>query len=510
MQMENDLNTSSYDCVVVGSGMAGLTSSIVLAKQGLRVALVEKGKAPAPVLSGFMRSGLHCETGLHATGLLGDGESLAHIFRYLDIWDQLRPLPFKQTGSDRIILPGGKELRLGYGESYVSELLAQFPDEEKAITSYAEMARKEFERSSFLNLRADMGDFEVNLPSEENLSEYLDKLTTNPYLRLALSIRCLYYGVPPEQAALNLHALVDSTFIASVHNVAGGGRALVKALISSARRAGVKCYFGKGVENILSSELEFQGVRLADGTILSAGNCIYTGHPSLLPGLCEQNETAGGVLKPAYVRRLNALKETSSLFMGFASVQGPLPELEGSVFYLCPETDLGKMITGVDPEHDIIYLHLTESKGGYSLNAIMPCSLDVFREFKEDDQADDEKSAAYAARKQQILDKIENRILEALPQLRGRISWLDSSSPLTMGRYANNPRAGIYGVKHVLEQIPPLPATRIKGLYLAGQSILLPGILGSAISALVACGLVSDMKKIHMDLLDIASNYEKK
>ncbi len=494
--------------------MAGLSSAIILAKQGLRVALVEKGKAPAPVLSGFMRSGLHCETGLHATGLLGANETLAHIFRYLDVWDQLKPLPFKQTGSDRIILPDGKEMHLGYGESYVSELLAQFPDEEEAIMSYAAMARKEFERSSFLHLRPDMGDFEVNLPNEESLTQYLDKLTTNPYLRLALSIRCLYYGVPPEQAPLNLHALVDSTFIASVHNIAGGGRALVKALLSSARRAGVVLYLGNGVEDVLSSEQAFRGVRLAGGAVLTAANCIYTGHPSLLPGLCAGDETGNGsgALKPAYVRRLGALKETVSLFMGFASVQGPLPELEGSVFYLCPENELGKMIGGVDPEHDIIYLHLTAADGGerYSLNAIMPCSLDVFAGFEQDAPEGGKKSAAYVAMKQQILDKMEGRILEALPQLRGRVSWLDSSSPLSMRHYANNPRAGIYGVKHVLEQIPPLPVTKIKGLYLAGQSVLLPGVLGSAISALVACGLVSDMKKIHMDLLSIANNYEHK
>jgi all-trans-retinol 13,14-reductase len=39
-----------------------------------------------------------------------------------------------------------------------------------------------------------------------------------------------------------------------------------------------------------------------------------------------------------------------------------------------------------------------------------------------------------------------------------------------------------------MAEIPLLPVTRIAGLFLAGQNILLPGVLGGIVSAALAVG----------------------
>ena len=55
-----------YHTVVVGGGMAGLTSATYLAKQGHRVLLIEKNRECGGLVSTFSRDGFQFEAGLRA------------------------------------------------------------------------------------------------------------------------------------------------------------------------------------------------------------------------------------------------------------------------------------------------------------------------------------------------------------------------------------------------------------------------------------------------------------
>ena len=62
-----------YDDIVVGSGISGLTMSLLLAMNGHRVLLLEKGPAIGGSLSRFSRRGVSFDTGFHFTGGLHEG-----------------------------------------------------------------------------------------------------------------------------------------------------------------------------------------------------------------------------------------------------------------------------------------------------------------------------------------------------------------------------------------------------------------------------------------------------
>ena len=70
-----------YDFTVIGSGVSGMASAIILAKSGYRVCLIEKSRKLAPMIRGFKRKGLYFDTGFHYTGSLGDGEILDMYFK---------------------------------------------------------------------------------------------------------------------------------------------------------------------------------------------------------------------------------------------------------------------------------------------------------------------------------------------------------------------------------------------------------------------------------------------
>ena len=60
-----------------------------------------------------------------------------------------------------------------------------------------------------------------------------------------------------------------------------------------------------------------------------------------------------------------------------------------------------------------------------------------------------------------------------------------AATPYTFERYTGTPGGSMYGIKQSVNQIKLNSVTQIKGLYLAGQSILMPGVMGGAVSGLL-------------------------
>ncbi len=75
---ENSLPEKSYDTIVVGGGVAGLTSAIYLARSGQNVLLIEKNKELGGLVNSFSRDGFHFEAGIRAL------ENAGIIFPMLD------------------------------------------------------------------------------------------------------------------------------------------------------------------------------------------------------------------------------------------------------------------------------------------------------------------------------------------------------------------------------------------------------------------------------------------
>jgi phytoene dehydrogenase-like protein len=60
------MHESRYDTIVVGAGIAGLTSAVYLARKGQKVLLIEKNKECGGLINSFKRNGFHFEAGVRA------------------------------------------------------------------------------------------------------------------------------------------------------------------------------------------------------------------------------------------------------------------------------------------------------------------------------------------------------------------------------------------------------------------------------------------------------------
>ena len=79
---------------------------------------------------------------------------------------------------------------------------------------------------------------------------------------------------------------------------------------------------------------------------------------------------------------------------------------------------------------------------------------------------------------------------ELLPEMKGNVESLEVATPLTNRDYTQNVNGAAYGVHHTVDQTGRYsirPRTRVGGLYLTGQSVLMPGVCGVTISAFHTC-----------------------
>jgi all-trans-retinol 13,14-reductase len=478
-----------YDYIVIGSGISGLVSTIILAKNGYRVALIEKSDKIGPLLRGFHRKGIFFDTGFHHAGGFGEGGIGDIFFRYLGLSDRLSKVPSNPDCFDIVrFLNPQFEFQFPAGYDRLRERLHDaFPHDKDAVKTYLDTIKKHCEELPYLNLNADFGSLEalkgVHGPS---LGEFLDHLTDNDMLKSILSIHCLLNGVLPDEQALNNYAYIAGPYYESVHRIHGGGGAIIREFENILEGADVDVFCGRAVAGInFSAAGVLEGVRLQDGTLMESRGCISTVHPLHLLEIVPDK-----LFRPAYMNRLKSLEETSSAFILYGESNADRGFLSGSSIYISPTDRIDYLCIKGPLEERPFNISSVCSQNGDSARggfiAICPASINETRRWEDSftgDRPDD-----YRIFKNEIIEGMLRHIESACEELRGKIKPLDLSTPLTLRDYTNSPFGSMYGVKHKTEQYNPSPVTRLPGLFLAGQSIVSPGLLGAIISGFVACG----------------------
>ena len=479
-----------YDFLVIGAGIAGITSAITLAQNGYHVALVEKAERTAPLLRGFTRRGIHFDTGFHYTGGLGAGEPLDIFFRYLGLSDQISSYPFAEEGFDLFSCARpGFEFQVPTGYARLQEKLGEaFPAERVAIASYLTQVRSICAAMPYLNLDAEIDpDAALRRILGPTLREKLDALTGNVLLKSLLSMHSLLYGVSCDEVSFAQHAAIVGNYYQSAHGIRGGGLSLARACDSRLAALGIDVLCSSEVTGItVGAGSALSGIQLANGDALACNAAIATIHPRLLLEVAP-----GGNFRPAYRKRLGALEETVSAFLCFAGSKEPLPALAGTNRFFLPDArsldDLGKKTIGAGPLYLSAAYRAGESEP-HGFIGICPTLSTATTPWESSSLG--KRPEAYRQFKAQVLRRIQSQIEAAYPDLAGNIQFMEGSTPLTLRDFCNTPLGGLYGVKHMVGQYNPHPVTRIPGLFLAGQSVVAPGVMGAVISGLLACGTI--------------------
>jgi all-trans-retinol 13,14-reductase len=113
------------------------------------------------------------------------------------------------------------------------------------------------------------------------------------------------------------------------------------------------------------------------------------------------------------------------------------------------------------------------------------------------------RPAEYLKFKAAAAEMLRHQLERWYPALGHRIVRLEAATPLTLRDHARSPHGSLYGVKHCVAQINPQVATRAAGLYLAGQAVAAPGVLGAMVSALLTCGAILGHDRLRQAVGDV-------
>jgi all-trans-retinol 13,14-reductase len=490
-----------FDFVIAGAGIAGMTAAAILAKAGYAVALVEKAPHLGPLLRGFKREGIYFDTGFHYTGALGEGEALDLFLRYLGIAGKIEKFPFSQDGFD-IVTHGGSRpaFAFPFGYERIEECLQkEFPKEKEPIARYLRLVREACDQLPYLNLDASLTEHSVFSASRgASLKAVLDGLSHDADLKRLLCTHIFLYGVNPEEAPFYLHAAIVGPYYQSVHGIRGGGMGLVQAFEYRLAQLGVSCFLGSGVTSLeIDNQRTLKKVLLSDGRSLDCRGCVYTGHPKFLLSLVPS-----GVFRPAYRKRLSELKESPSAVILYARCDDPVARLKGCNFYDGFWGNGQRDLTEGALEERPLYITRTlegDSAGVKSaIIAICPTGYSDTQQWADSFRGN--RPLAYRQEKQNIAAILQKRVAKALPEVQDKLHPVEVATPLTLRDYAHSPYGSLYGIQHCLGQINPFPVTRVSGLFLAGQSIVAPGVMGAMLSSFLTCGSIIGHSRIRKDL----------
>ncbi len=480
----------SYDCVVIGAGVSGLASSIILSRNGFKTALIEKSAKTGPLLRGFRRNGYYFDTGFHHAGGIGEGSSGEVMLNYLGVLDNLNILTYERDHFDAVkFLDSSFQFKFPTGFGRIrSSLHEAFPNDKHAIDKYMGEIKRRLEMLPYLNLDAEFDPTmilaNVHSPS---LKEFLSEHTDNEILKSVIAVHCLLNGVPPHEQALSNYAHIAGPYYESVSYFKGGGTSIINALEKQAKQKGVDIFLSKNASKILFSPAgDLRGVEFNDGSSIDCRNCISTIHP-----LSFLEITSGAHFREPYIKRLKSLDETLSAFILYCVSEVDLSSVLAPSLYLLPADWIEDFNSGKSLEKRPFNLVSIEGERsnestGFAFIALCPASKKETAPWA--DSFLGKRPPQYKAYKENITEQMLKHIQFSCPELNGKVKVLDCSTPLTLRDYSNSPFGSMYGVKHKIDQFNPFPVTRIPGLYLAGQSIVAPGLLGTLISAFLACG----------------------
>ncbi|BAP33701.1 uncharacterized protein CHSO_4664 [Chryseobacterium sp. StRB126] len=484
-----------YDILVIGSGLGGLVSALVLAKEGLKVCVLEKNNQYGGNLQTFSRDKLIFDTGVHYLGGLSKGQNLNRFFSYLEIMEELELQKMDEDGYDRISFGDDKieyPHAQGY-ENFVEQLSTYFPEEKENLENYCEELQyvcSQFPRYHVVG-KENYNEEILHL----NTKRFIESVTQNKTLQAVLLGSNFLYAGDSENVPFYVHALTVNSYIQSAYKCLKGGSQISKLLIRKLRQYGAEVHKHSEVSEFIFNENNtLTSVKTKSGKEYAAKQFISNIEIRSTIKLIGE-----GRLKKSFLNRVLSWQPVSSCFSIYIVLKPHcLPHFNYNIYHYSSESKVWNASRYNKEDWPETYmLSSTPSKHhpkfAESLTAISYMDFDEVKQWEStvNTVADEhERGEQYEKFKLEMTEKMIDALEKKLPGLRHAIQYIYTSSPLSYRDYIGSFEGNMYGYMKNSEN--PLktmvsPRTKIDNLFLTGQSVNMHGILGVTIGAFNTC-----------------------
>jgi 1-hydroxycarotenoid 3,4-desaturase len=288
-------SAETHKVIVVGAGVSGLVSSLLLAARGLDVTLIEAGDAPGGKMRAVAVDGVAIDAGptVFTMRWVFD-EILAEVGSSLDELVTLTPLTVLARHAWR---GHAERLDLHADVQRSADAIARFasPAEGKRFLGFCTEAKNIYRRlegphirssrPSLMQMGADLGPAGISalagLGPFATLWQTLGRHFHDPRLRQLFARYATYCGASPWAAPATL-MLVAHVELDGVWSIDGGMARLAHRLADLAASRGVTVRYGAAAQRILTTQGRASGVQTQSGERLAADSVVFNGDSNAL------------------------------------------------------------------------------------------------------------------------------------------------------------------------------------------------------------------------------------
>ena len=520
---QNPKIEASYDAIFIGSGMGSLAGAAILAKEGMRVLVLEQHYTPGGYTHVFTRKGYEWDVGIHYIGEMQREQSAMYkLFDYITNGN----LKWADMGDvyDRIFL-GDKPYDLVKGvEPFKRQLKSYFPEEAGAIDSYVDLIFKAgrtvgpfYMNKALPPLVSDMFGPILSRGfhkySDQTTYEVLSRLTSNEELIRVLSGQYGDYGLPPQQSSFSMHATVVKHYFDGGSYPVGGSSQIVKTIEPLIEASGGMILVKAPVKEVIIENNRAVGVELEDGKKIAAKKVISgAGVVNTFKSFLPQEVVRQHKLR----ERLSQVKPSAChacLYLGLKGTPEDL-NLPKTNYWLYPENGthdacVDRYLKNPEEDFPVVYISFPASKdpdfqnrypGKSTIDIITLVPFDMFGPWEGSSWM--KRGQDYEELKEWLTQRLIDKLLEHFPQVEGKIEHKELSTPLSTAFFTRYDKGEIYGVDHSPSRFRQKflqPRTPVRDFYLTGQDIVTAGIGGALFSGLLTASAMTGtnfMKKI--------------
>ena len=501
----------SWDAVVVGSGLGGLTAAACLATSGRRVLVLERHDLAGGNATVFRRhhqgDEYEFDVGVHYIGECQPGGLFPAIFGALGVGDRMRFNQLDPDQFDTVVLPD-REVKIPAGwDAYIDRVVDAVPNDragvERCLTTLRDVARQARERYI-----PGVDTPVYDLWAGRTLSELFDECELSTVARALVDHWNGLYAGAPSQTSVLTHATITDHYMQGAFYPEGGGQMLAARLVQVIEAHGGEVRTLTSVRRITVDGGHVTGVETAEGASITAPLVISNAdHRHTVQHLVDARHWS-----PATIDFAEHATMTLGLVVAYVVVDVDLVADRPNTNYHIfggddPEEVYAALEAGRLPERDWAYLAFASKKDptnthlcppGHTNFQIMTLAPRGWEFWGVDagpaDGVKYRREATYRARKQEITDRLIDTAETVLGPFRDHIVHLETATPLSHQRYTHASGGTSYGYLHAPDQSGPnRPGyrTEIGGLWLTGANTSAGhGIAGAMVGGVSCAGQI--------------------
>lgn len=480
------MNTT-YDAIIIGSGIGGLTVGALLSKN-YKVLILEKNKNFGGYCTCFNRKGFKFEAAIQSINGIFETSPIMRILKETKVLNRV-----SFVSPDilyRTIFPDF-DLRVPQGnvDAYSDMLFSRFPDEKDGIRQlFALMEKIYFEMKEYYCEATPRKSPLLLEYCRRSSEDIIDRFVHDKKLKAIISQYWLYRGLPPSMlSAITFSYIWYDYTVNGSYFPRGGTASIIDALIDTIESNGGNIVAGKEVNKIHIENSRIVSVETTDGDIQRARFFVSNGD------VINTFNIMKGADRSSISPFINKLKENSSAISAFKiylglDIDAASLGLDDYEIFINPSYDMDKMFNAAvncDLNNTslsiTVYSNITDafcSKGKSVISLSALCGYDYWKNLPKD---------LYERKKKELSDMLLSKCVAAIPGMKKIFDHINVrlvSTPLTMERYTGNNKGSIYGwsKRSVIEEMRFInPHTPIKNLFLSSHWTKMGGGIGGVL-----------------------------